>query len=382
MMFIGPKELSDYWAAATVPFFRGDCAPGQFICCKAGLMISALHRAHICLDTQQPRFYILRITTLFFIKLLQIACLKKRQTKQAALKLLAAVRKLLIAELKKAQKEDFEAVYPFLQDMNPHAAIAKETWKRIFDPPWAGKEDYCGYLLMDHGRVVGFLGYIFCTREINGRAEKFCSVTTWNVEEKYRGQSMSLLHPFLSLEGYTLVNFSPSVRVNEIFKKLDFSSLEIKHTILYPNPFALLMLRHNSAVIYDGSGFEALLGEREKRIYADHKPCGCIHALIRSDIGDCYLVMSRFKKKRLPFLAALHISDIDVFRSCCDGVLPGMLFRLKAAYMHIDERLLKGRTFRNSFSRMSDVEKLYLSDSLDPGNIDNLYSELPLLGLM
>jgi hypothetical protein len=285
-----------------------------------------------------------------------------------------------MAELKKALKDDFEEVYPLIRKMNPN--IEKETWKRIFFPKWAEKEDYCGYLLADNGKVVGFLGYIFCTREINGRTEKFCSLTTWDVDEKYRTQSLSLLYPFLSLEGYTLVNYTPSARVTDIFKKLGFKSLDNKYAILYPNPFAAVLNRKKATVIFDGCGFESLLGEKEKRIYSDHKPYDCIHLLIRSDIGNCYLVLSKFKKKRVPFLTIRYISNMDIFESRSSGVLIELLFRQKAAYIQVDERLLKGRKINNSISGRADIEKLYKSDSIERGDIDNLYSELILLGLI
>jgi hypothetical protein len=288
----------------------------------------------------------------------------------------------LIMELKRAQRNDFEVIYPFLKRVDPAANITKETWKRIFDPQWPLGEDYCGYYLAENSKVIGFLGYIFCSREINGRVEKFCNMTTWYVDERYRAQSLSLLYPFLSLEGYTLTNFTASGRVNEILKKVGFRSLENEYCIFQANPVAAIIKRKKASLAFDGPGFELLLGVKEKRIYFDHKPYGCLHVLIKSNIGDCYLVMSRFKKQNKPFLVVRYLGDIDVFLSCSGGILLKMLLRLKAAYIQCDKRLLRGKRFGFTSFRKAEVEKVYRSNSIGPYDIDNLYSELILLGIL
>jgi hypothetical protein len=287
-----------------------------------------------------------------------------------------------MADIRIIRRDDFELVYPFLKGVNPTANIPREAWSRIFCPNWVINEDYCGYALIENGIVVGFLGYIFCTRKIQDREEKFCNLTTWYVNEEYRAQSMMLLYPFLELEGYTLTNFTASRRVVEILKSLGFRTLDNRTVFLKPNLLSPFKLKRKTSLIFDGPQFESLLSDNEKRIYIDHKPYGCTHVVIRSESGNCYIVMSRLRIGRKPILTVRYLGNAQVFGLCAEGVLLELLFRFKALYIRIDERLLRGVQLKSGIIRQSEVEKLYKSDTLAPGDVDYLYSELILLGIL
>lgn len=287
-----------------------------------------------------------------------------------------------MADIRIIRRDDFELVYPFLKGVNPTANIPREAWSKIFCPNWVINEDYCGYALIENGIVVGFLGYIFCSRKIQDREEKFCNLTTWYVNEEYRAHSMMLLYPFLELEGYTLTNFTASSRVVEILKSLGFRTLDNRTVFLKPNLLSPFKLKRKTSLIFDGPQFESLLSDSEKRIYNDHKPYGCIHVVIRSESGNCYIVLSRLKIGRKPILTVRYLGNTQVFGMCGEGVLLELLFRLKALYIQIDERLLRGVQLNSGIIRQSEVEKLYKSDTLAPGDVDYLYSELILLGIL
>jgi hypothetical protein len=292
------------------------------------------------------------------------------------------VETALMAEIKIIRRDNFELVYPFLKGVDPKANIPKEAWCRLLCPNWVINEDYCGYALIENGIVVGFLGYIFCSRKIHDRVEKFCNLTTWYVKEEYRAQSMMLLYPFLELEGYTLTNFTASSRVVKILKSLGFRTLDNRTVFLKPNLLSPFKLKRKISLIFDGPQFESFLSDNEKRIYQDHKPYGCFHVVIRSESGNCYLVMSRLRSGRIPFLTVRYLGNEQVFGLYGECVLLELLFRLKALYIRIDERLLRGVQLDSGIVRQSEVEKLYKSDTLAPGDVDYLYSELILLGIL
>jgi len=287
-----------------------------------------------------------------------------------------------MADIKIIRRDDFEQVYPFLKGVDPKANIPKEAWSRLLCPNWVINEDYCGYALIENGMVVGFLGYIFSSRKINDRIEKFCNLTTWYVNEEHRDQSMVLLYPFLELEGYTLTNFTASSRVVKILKSLGFSTLDNRTVFLKPNLLSLFKLKSKASLIFDGPQFESFLSDDEKRIYHDHKPYGCFHVVIQSESGNCYMVMSRLRRGRKPFLTVRYLGNAQVFGLYGEGVVLELLLRLKAFYIRIDERLLRGVQLDLGIIQQSEVEKLYKSDTLAPGDVDYLYSELILLGIL
>src|SRR6476659_5760308 len=92
----------------------------------------------------------------------------------------------------KARGDDFERVYPLLQDFGI-SRITKDHWRRLFTKNWDSPFDYCGYLLEQGSEVKGFLGLLFSERTINGRRETFSNMTSLMVKRESRGHSMQLL---------------------------------------------------------------------------------------------------------------------------------------------------------------------------------------------
>jgi len=278
--------------------------------------------------------------------------------------------------LRKAAVKDFESVYRLLNILNPR--ISKEAWRSIFDNGWARQQDYVGYLLEEDGRAVGFLGYIFSERQINGRTEQFCNMTTWDVEEKFRSESLSLLYPILRMDGVTITNFSASKTVNIILKKLGFKLLDSVAKLVYPNPF---LSRNKCEVVLDNSKIEALLNGPELRIFKDHLPYDCFHVLLKGTNGSCYVVFTRSFRKKIPYLVVQHISDAKIFAELINSALIRILLKFKCLYIQADDRMLHELKLSNSIDIKLTCEKLFKSESLQREQIDNLYSELILLGL-
>src|SRR5882672_8108148 len=93
--------------------------------------------------------------------------------------------------IERATSIDFDRVYPLLLDFN-NSRIAQDKWRQIFNTNWNSPENYCGLLLLQGGRVEGYLGLLFSARMIKGRTEKFCNMTSWIVREGCRSQSLLL----------------------------------------------------------------------------------------------------------------------------------------------------------------------------------------------
>src|SRR5512145_1520818 len=107
-----------------------------------------------------------------------------------------------------AFRHDFEDVVPLLEEF-PGQRLPREAWYRmLFEPPWPTPDDRRGYVLRDDGRVVGFLGTISCTREIRGRRERFCNLSSWIVRDSHRGASLQLVLPVLADREQTIVNLT------------------------------------------------------------------------------------------------------------------------------------------------------------------------------
>ena len=89
-------------------------------------------------------------------------------------------------------------------------------------------------------------------------------------------------------------------------------------------------------------------------------------------------------KKRILFTGYAHvhfISDPDFFSLAYREIRRAIIAESKAAYILIESRFVRGLSLPLSFSLSFRAPKQYLSSTLKPAQIDNLYSEIILLNL-
>lgn len=289
-----------------------------------------------------------------------------------------------MAILRKATSADFEKVYGLLVSMQgtPHD---RETWRRLFTNHWNTDEGYCGYVLMDGEEAVGFLGMIFCRREITGRQLKACNVTTWVVKPRYRAESLKLVMPLLRMKDYLLTNFTAREDVSFIFGKLGFKELDKGWTIIPPVPTtgAITALR-NFRFSFGAEAVAPLLNSGDLAILEDHRRFGCGHLVISGKSGYCYVVYHGCIRKHLPFMCIDHISDPALFCAALGYLRLALPLRARAFGMIAGDRLLMGNTaplvVHKAMARPSPC--IYRTPiDLPPGKVDSLYSELVLLDI-
>ena len=128
--------------------------------------------------------------------------------------------------VEKVNSSMFEDVYNLLNKFE-NARVNKSHWKNLFCHPCVTPEDYVGFKLQNDQTIVGFIGLIFCKREIRGEIHKFCNLTSLIVEEEYRRETLALFLEIREIEGYTLTNLTPSKEVYSICKALGFLSLKL-----------------------------------------------------------------------------------------------------------------------------------------------------------
>jgi len=255
-------------------------------------------------------------------------------------------------------------------------------WLRLFTYQWEKDEDYCGLVLKDGDQVVGCLGMIFSRRRINNRIEKFCNLTAWIVAPKYRSRSIALLLPVLAMKDYTITDLSPSRRVSRIQKKLGFKDLDATCRLLLP--FGGRLGRRASAnlkITLDHAAIAGRLQGEQLRLFNDHSGYQCSHLLAEVEDKSCYLVFTRLKRKNMPYAHIHYISDLAVFARNDAAIRKAILAASRAFYILIDSRLAKGVRLPLSFSLPFRAPKLFLSATLRPDQIDNLYSEIVLMNL-
>ena len=280
--------------------------------------------------------------------------------------------------INKAVPEDFDRVYPLLHGFGG-PPVPRDTWKKIFVSPWHTTEDFCGYLLLKNDKVEGYLGLLFSQRTLNGQIKKFCNMTSWVVNENSRGQSISMLLEVLKLKDYTLTNFTASPTVARILDKLGFTAFSVDQRVLFPIPnFA--RLQHGRGCDSDLQVIQSKLSGTDLGIFGDHQGLNCEHLLLRSDHGDCYVVLKKTVRRKLVFARVHYLSDVAVFHDCMESLTASICFRLGVFGVMVDERYIAGRKFRNSVSYPHQRKAYFKSNSVVESRlIDTLYSEVVVL---
>lgn len=281
--------------------------------------------------------------------------------------------------LKKAAAEDFEKIYPLLLRFN-NRRLKREDWLRLFVDHWGSHEGHFGYVLLDNGRAVGFLGLIFANRLINGRTHKFCNITSGIVKKAYRSESLSLFLPLLHLKGYTMTDFTPSKEVYLILKKLGFEDLETHINIIPPLP-SLVRLNGKCFIVFDKSAIKGHLSEENLKIYHDHLNFKTIHMLLESGHETCYVVLNKTRKRFFPFAQIHHISNLDLFFKYIGCIRTRICLRLGVCGLLISQRYLKNCKPNGLIRIRRPQPTLFKSGSLKKDDVDTLYSESLVLNM-
>jgi hypothetical protein len=253
----------------------------------------------------------------------------------------------------------------------------EEKWRRLFEIQWERDENYCGLALKDDDKAVGFIGMIFSRRRIDDKVEKFCNLTSWFVREEYRGRALVMLLPLFKMKNYTITDLTPSRNVYRIQQKLGFKDLDAKGRILLPYGSRLFPTKYTPPqVTHDLAAIERELEGRNLIIFRDHQHYRCSHFLLTDKGHYCYIIYTKLKRKRIPYVHIHYISNLALFELCQREIRQSILSYSNAYFILIDSRLVKNRRLPLSFCLPYRAPKQCLSSRLRPEQIDNLYSEL------
>jgi len=275
---------------------------------------------------------------------------------------------------------NFKGIRDILTDI--WDAGGEEKGRKIFDYQWPRDETHCGLILVDGDRTVGFLGMIFSRRQINDKIEKFCNLTSWYVHKDYRSRAISMILPLHGMQDYTITDLTPAKNVYAVQNKLGFKDLDAAGRLLLPFGRRLFQPKYSaSELTHDLAAIENKLEGQDLKIFNDHKPYPCFHFLLSGKDGDCYIIYTKLKRKRIPYVHLHYISDPDLFGIAYRDIRQSILSQAGAYFILIDSRLVQNKKLPLSICLPYRAPKQYLSATLKPEQIDNLYSEIVMLNL-
>ncbi len=277
--------------------------------------------------------------------------------------------------IEKVTAEAFEEVLPLLapfEKNNPH--LTSDRWRRLFHYPWKVADDTRGFVLRDGGRIGGFVGTLLSERLIAGNLERFCNITSWIVLPEFRAHSFPLMAEALADTDATITGLTSPAEHARMNALLGYQPLETHLRIILPRP----NLRRLAAGLRCRS---AELEGEERRLCEDHRQLPCRQLSLTDGSKTCHVVFTRTKGRRYWFSHVHHISDPEFFLGTLER-WQWAFFRAHGTVLTmIDERLVAGRDIPGSRLAALPTPRLFMSPRLRPEQIDNLYTELVVLGL-
>ena len=274
----------------------------------------------------------------------------------------------------------FEEVYPLLQNFqtnNPH--ITRERWQRLFDYTWPLDEPARALVLRAGGRPVGIVCTLFSDRQIGARRERWCNVNSWFVEPAYRAHSLALMAAALSVPCDTMTALTP-MRVHlPFYEQMGLQPLDAKLRILLPAP--TLPLTSGFRATRDPQRIADLLDGPERTAFEQHRTQICQHLLIYGKSARCYIAFTRTSGRRVSFSHVHHIGHLDLFLAALNLVKFELYRANRTFFTMIEERFLRGHTIPASRPAGLKAPRLFRSTHLRPEQIDNLHSEMVVLGV-
>jgi hypothetical protein len=269
---------------------------------------------------------------------------------------------------------DLDRVGEFLHK-NLNKRISGADWARAARVLWPVEAPNHGFMLLDENDIVGVYLAFYSNRTIQGRTERFCNLGAWRVLPMHRLHSLQLLRALLRQPGYHFTDLSPSGNTVPINEHLKFTHLDTT-TALMPNlPWPAWPGRHR--VSSERAMIERVLTGRELEIYRDHQHARAANHMVMT-LGDeqCYVIFRRDRRKNLPlFATVLYASNPPLFRRMAGIFGRHLLVRHLVPVTLVELRTVGGQP-KGSFLLRSSRPKMFKSDSLQPNQIDNLYSEL------
>lgn len=249
--------------------------------------------------------------------------------------------------------------------------------------PWmSDKPDY-GQVVESEGEILGYVGLIYSDRMIGNtldgfRPERFASMSSWYLDKSLRGRGLGkgLLLATMENSAQTFTIFTNSSKPIGIVKALGYQVLDDVRYHWHrsgPDSSGIVLTRDVAAI-------RLLASSIQRQVLDDMQSMPVVPIWLEADGRSALLIFSvKSKGENVLWFDLLHVSDAELFTDNAQALANGLLPDAKAV-LATDSRLVKAPP-DGTIQEQLPVARHYLSKTVQPHEIDFLYSELQLLDL-
>jgi len=233
----------------------------------------------------------------------------------------------------------------------------------------------------NNNSIVGFMGTIYSTRQINNQEFVCCNLANFYVEKEFRMFSYFFFLHMLDKKKIIIYSHTPRNSIINIYEKLGFEIQKMKYTVaLSINVNSIFSKNYKRFVISNNKEeIQNILIGNDKKIYEDHKKYNCEHFVIldkKNILRPCYFVAKKKKKYHIEILDLLYISNVKEFDQYAPEIFTKISFFFKKFF--IGQRYFnQSEVLKNNPSFLTrTVEKLVPIKKFDDYYVsDTLYSD-------
>jgi len=279
--------------------------------------------------------------------------------------------------IRPATSADVDPICSLLHE-HMDARLSRDRWRKLMTYRWLDDKPDFGRVAIVDGQLVGFVGMVYSDRVLEGRRHRIVNICAWYLKKAYRkaGFGFELMRSAIADDAMSYTILTSSSRSVSILDAIGYRILDDDRRVWTAKgvPAGLEIEEDLSRIL-------GRIDANARQLLSDHDGMAVRPLLISDGAGTCLAVFTIAKKRDdVSYYDILHIDNPLFFATRAQAIADSLLPRDRKAVLAIDTRLLQGHACDGVVERLL-VPRYYRSTTLQPGQIDNLYSELQLLDL-
>jgi GNAT superfamily N-acetyltransferase len=280
-------------------------------------------------------------------------------------------------EIRPATIADIEPVCSLLHE-HMDARFSPDRWRRLMTYRWLDDKPDFGRVAIVDGRLVGFVGMVYSDRVLEGRRHRIVNICAWCLNKAHRkaGFGFELMRSAIADDAMSYTILTSSSRSVSLLEAIGYRILDDDRRIWIAkgDPTGLEIEQDPSRIL-------RRVDSVARDMLRDHDGLPVRPVLLADRTGSCLAVFSVAKKRDdVSYYDVLHLTNPLFLAARAQAIADGLLPRDRKAVLAVDTRLLQGHANDGTAERLL-VPRYYKSSTLQPGQIDNMYSELQILDL-
>jgi len=285
-------------------------------------------------------------------------------------------------QVRLALEHDIDPVCALLHE-KMNSRIPVDRWRNLMSYQWLDDKPDFGRVVESDGQVLGFCGMVYADRKIGNeqqgyRHERIVSMSSWYLDKTLRGQGLGrdMLLSAIDDRSLTYATLTNSRKPLGIVEALGFRVLE-SHRYEWRKTGTV---DPAVVVIDDSQSIRSHLEVNQLKILDDMASLPLVPMLLMHADRQALLFFSiKTKGENVTWFDAMHISDPELFAQCAQA-LANLLLPDAPAVLAVDSRFFQVPP-KGALAVPLPVGRYFISQSVEPCELDNLYSELQLLDL-